>query len=255
MLCVRTMIEADSQRPIRIAMWSGPRNISTAMMRAWENRNDTFVWDEPLYAYYLQRSGLDHPAAAEIIAAGQTDWRAVVERCIGAVPDGKSVFFQKHMTHHVLKEMSRDWLAQLTNCFLIRDPREVIASYARVRAHVTLDDIGVTQQADLFDDVCRSSAQQPVVVDARDILERPEAIMPALCEALGVSFSPRMMQWPAGLRDSDGVWAPHWYASVERSTGFAPFVHKSHRLPAELAPLAEQCMDAYQRLREIRLRA
>jgi hypothetical protein len=112
----------------------------------------------------------------------------------------------------------------------------------------------VTQQVDLFDHVCRNSAQQPVVVDARDILEHPGAIMPALCEALGVSFSPRMMRWPAGPRDSDGVWAPHWYASVERSTGFAPFVKKSHRLPAELAPLAEQCMDAYERLRGIRLR-
>lgn len=236
-------------------MWSGPRNISTAMMRAWENRDDTVVWDEPLYAYYLHRSGLDHPGAAQVIAAGQTDWRAVVARCVGEAPDGKSVFFQKHMTHHVLHEMDRDWLAQLTNCFLIRDPREVIASYARVRADVTVEDIGVTQQMDLFEHLCKVSAQQPVVVDSRDILEQPEGMMRALCAALGVLFSARMMKWPAGARDSDGVWAPHWYASVERSTEFQPYVQKSRQLPATLAPLAQQCMDAYQHLHKIRLRA
>ena len=239
---------------MRIAMWSGPRNISTAMMRAWENRDDTVVWDEPLYAYYLQRTGLAHPGAAQVIAAGQVDWREVIERCTGAVPDGKLIHFQKHMTHHVLDEMSRDWLAQLTNCFLIRDPREVIASYARVRADVTLDDIGVTQQLELFEHVCRNGAQTPVVVDARDILAQPGVLMPALCEALGVTFSPRMMNWPAGPRDSDGVWAPHWYESVERSTGFAPYVRKTHHLPANLAPLAAQCMDAYEHLLGLRLR-
>lgn len=235
-------------------MWSGPRNISTAMMRAWENREDTQVWDEPLYAYYLQRTGLDHPGAAQVIAAGLTDWRDVATRCVGPTPEGQLVFFQKHMTHHMLDEVERDWMAHLTNCFLIRDPREVIASYARVRANVTREDIGVMQQAELFDHVTRDTGQPPVVVDSADILKQPETMMPALCEALGVTFSQQMMRWPPGSRSSDGVWAPHWYKSVERSSGFEPYVAKSHRLPAELAPLAHECMAAYERLHGLRLR-
>ena len=158
------------------------------------------------------------------------------------------------MTHHVLDEMSRDWLAKLSNCFLIRDPRKVIASYARVRADVTVEDIGVVQQADLFDHISRLSVRPPIVLDSRDVLEQPEKMLRALCAALGVSFSPRMMHWPAGPRRSDGVWARYWYQSVERSTGFEPCVHKSRHLPGHLAPLAQQCMAAYERLHESRLR-
>ena len=132
---------------IRIAMWSGPRNISTAMMRAWENRGDAAVWDEPLYAFYLHRTGIGHPGATEVIAAGDTDWRDVVAALTGPVPGDKPIYFQKHMTHHMLDEVDRDWIGQMHNCFLIRDPREVIASYARTRPDVTVSDVGVLQQA------------------------------------------------------------------------------------------------------------
>ena len=160
---------------MRIAMWSGPRNISTAMMRAWENRGDTAVWDEPLYAYYLQRTGIAHPGAEHVIAAGETDWRRVVAAITGSVPGDKPIWFQKHMTHHMLEEVDRSWLAQMSNCFLIRDPREVIASYARTRPDVQLTDVGVLQQADLFEHARRITGTTPVVVDARDVLENPRA--------------------------------------------------------------------------------
>jgi hypothetical protein len=155
----------------RIAMWSGPRNISTAMMRAWENRGDTAVWDEPLYAFYLHRTGIDHPGADEVIAAGDTDWRRVVAAVTGPVPGGEPIYFQKHMTHHMLDEVERGWLVH--NCFLIRDPREVIASYARTRPAVTVSDVGVLQQAALFARAERLAGTPPLVLDSRDVIPAP----------------------------------------------------------------------------------
>ena len=223
-----------------VAMWSGPRNISTAMMRAWENRDDCVVWDEPLYAYYLARTGIDHPGAEEVIAAGDTDWRAVVARCTGPIPGSHPLHFQKHMTHHVLDEMDRDWLAQVNSFFLIRDPREVIASYARVRERVTVEDVGIPQQARLFDHVTTLRGTTAPVVDARDVLSDPRGMLRALCGALGLPFSEAMLRWPKGPRDSDGVWARYWYASVEQSTGFAPYQARQISLSPELARLAER---------------
>lgn len=240
-------------RIVRIAMWSGPRNISTAMMRAWENRGDTAVWDEPLYAYYLQRTGIAHPGAEHVIAAGETDWRRVVAAITGSVPGDKPIWFQKHMTHHMLEEVDRSWLAQMSNCFLIRDPREVIASYARTRPDVQLTDVGVLQQADLFEHARRITGTTPVVVDARDVLENPRAMLEALCAALHVPFTERMLSWPAGARSSDGVWGDYWYHSVRASTGFAPYVSKAHTLPAALEPLAKACEPHYRILYEQRV--
>jgi hypothetical protein len=238
----------------RIAMWSGPRNISTAMMRAWENRGDTAVWDEPLYAFYLHRTGIDHPGADEVIAAGDTDWRRVVAAVTGPVPGGEPIYFQKHMTHHMLDEVERGWLGCVHNCFLIRDPREVIASYARTRPAVTVSDVGVLQQAALFARAERLAGTPPLVLDSRDVLEDPRAMLTALCAALDVPFSERMLSWPAGPRVSDGVWARYWYDAVQASTGFSPYVNKVHTLPAALAPLAEECLPHYRTLYERRLR-
>lgn len=240
--------------PVRIAMWSGPRNISTAMMRAWENRGDTAVWDEPLYAYYLQRTGIEHPGAAEVIAAGETDWRRVAAAVAGPVPGDLPVYFQKHMSHHMLDEVDRSWLARLRNCFLIRDPREVIASYARTRPEVSVADVGVLQQASLFDFVRENSGTTPLVLDSRDVLEDPRALLGALCDALDVPFTDRMLSWPQGPRESDGVWARYWYEAVRASSGFAPYVSKVHTLARRLEPLAEECAPHYRRLYEVRLR-
>jgi hypothetical protein len=238
----------------RIAMWSGPRNISTAMMRAWENRGDTAVWDEPLYAFYLHRTGIEHPGAAEVIADGDADWRRVVADLTGPIPGAKPIYFQKHMTHHMLDEVDRNWLALVHNCFLIRDPREVIASYARTRPEVTVADVGVLQQASLFATVEGLAGTTPLVLDSRDVLEEPRAMLTALCAVLDVPFSERMLSWPSGPRTSDGVWAKYWYDAVQASTGFSPYVSKAHTLPAALEPLAEECLPHYRRLYEQRLR-
>ena len=231
-------------------MWSGPRTVSTALMRAWENRPDTVVADEPLYAFYLARTGLDHPGRAEVLASQPADWRVVLRTLTsGPLPDGRRISYAKHMTHHLLPEVDRAALAPLRHAFLIRDPAELLASYARVRATPTLDDLGLWQQAEIF-----AEFGGPVL-DSRDLLERPEPMLRALCAALDVPFCPAMLSWPAGPRDTDGVWAPHWYESVWRSTGFGAWRPPAAPVPGRLAALAEQCQPYYQRLHACRLTA
>ena len=238
---------------VRIAMWSGPRNISTAMMRAWENRDDTVVWDEPFYAHYLDHTGDEHPLKQEVIDAGECDWRKVVNALLAPVADGKSIFFQKHMTHHLLDHIDRDWLGLVVNCFLIRDPAEVVASYVQKRDRVTLADIGIEQQARIFDYVCDVSGITPPVLDAKDILLDPAAVLTRLCDRIGVPFTETMLSWPAGTRDSDGVWGKHWYGAVEASTGFATYQPKHIRLPRELMRLADQSRTHYERMWSARI--
>jgi hypothetical protein len=231
---------------VRIAMWSGPRNISTALMRSFASRPDTTVVDEPLYAAYLRATGLDHPMTAEVLAAQPNDWRVVVEQLLGPVPGDKPVFYQKHMTHHLLPDVGRGWLASVQNAFLIRDPAAVLASYSQKRAHVTLADIGIVQQRELFDREADRLGHAPPVVDGADVLAQPARVLSQLCAALGLTFSPAMLRWPAGRQPTDGVWAPAWYAAVERSTGFEPPPLRSDRpLPDELQELAEAAQPHY----------
>lgn len=239
---------------LRVAMWSGPRNISTAMMRAWENRDDCVVWDEPLYGYYLDATGIQHPGAAEIIAAQGTDAKAIIARCCGEIPRGKSIFYQKHMTLHLLPELDRSWLKSLTNCFLIREPEAVIASYAAVRSDATLDDIGFVQQAELFAQVRGMTGDIPLVIDSREFLLNPENMLRAICARLGVEFAPQMLSWPSGARDSDGVWEKHWYESVRKSTGFAPYRERSYELCAKDREIASQARPYYEDLYQHRIR-
>ena len=244
----------DAERPLRVAMWSGPRNISTAMMRSWGNRGDTFVSDEPFYAYYLKATGLDHPLAREIIETGGTDWREVAARLTGDVPQGKPVFYQKQMTHHLLPEVDREWLARVTNCFLIRDPREVIASYLKKNYEPTALDVGFPQQLEIFEWVRAHCGTTPPVVDARDVLEDPRRTLGRLCDALGIPFTDRMLSWEPGYRDTDGIWAPHWYTEVVASTSFQPYRPRSDEVPQHLRNVHDECRACYDRLYEHRLR-
>jgi Sulfotransferase domain len=240
-------------RTVRLAVWSGPRNISTALMRAWENRPDTAVVDEPLYAHYLAVTGLDHPGAAEVIAAGETDWRRVVDELLAPPPGGAAVSYQKHMAHHLLPDVDHAWIGRLTNVLLVRDPRQVVASYTRARATVTPDDIGLPQQVRLFDELTSSSSgSPPPVVDAADFLADPETYLRALCDHAGVAFTDRMLSWPPGPRPTDGVWAPHWYDAVWRSTGFEPPRVRDVHLDGEAAAAADACLPLYERLRAAR---
>jgi hypothetical protein len=239
--------------PLRIAMWSGPRNISTAMMRAWGNRLDTAVIDEPFYAYYLERTGVDHPGADEVIAAGETDWRKIVERLMNGEAGGKPIVYQKQMTHHLLPEIARDWLRDVTNCFLIRDPAEVITSYAKKNHEPALEDLGFVQQAEIFDFVRSATGVTPPVIDARDVQDDPARTLQRLCVAVGVEFTDAMLSWPPGLRETDGIWAKHWYDEVANSTSFRPRRRKQIEIPERLRSVYERCRAIYERLRAQRL--
>jgi len=243
-----TVARGSEAAPLRVAAWSGPRNISTAMMRAWENRGDCTVSDEPLYAHYLAQTQLDHPARDDVIAAGDTDWRRVVRTLTGPVPGGHAVWYQKHMTHHLLPGIDTAWVHGLANVFLIRDPALVVASYVKSRAAVTADDIGLLQQVRLFDEVADGLGRAPPVIDAERFLRNPRAHLQSLCLRLGVPFSERMLSWPAGPRASDGVWAPHWYAAVWASTGFEPPRARHVELLGDAARAADACRAAYERL-------
>ena len=235
--------------PLRIAMWSGPRNISTAMMRSWENRADTAVVDEPFYAVYLAATGIDHPGRDEVIAAQETDWRRVVAMLTGPVPGDRPIFYQKHMTHHMLPAIDTGWLAGMANVFLIRDPRAVIASYVRKREAVTLEDIGLRRQVELFEQVARQSGKPPLVIDADDVLTDPAGALAGLCRSLRIDFDLSMLSWPPGPRHSDGVWSKHWYQAVERSTGFQRRDTAVPSLPAGLEDLVEASAPYYRILK------
>jgi hypothetical protein len=242
----------DASASLRVAMWSGPRNISTAMMRAWEHRGDCAISDEPLYAAYLAATGADHPLREEVIAAGETDWRAVVAALLGPVPGDRPIWYQKHMTQHLLPGMDRDWIGRLSNVLLIRDPREVVASYLKSRATVTAEDIGLPQQVMLYDELV-AIGKPPPIIDAGDFLRAPEAHLRALCEVLHIQFTDRMLHWPPGPRDSDGIWAPHWYAHVWQSTGFERTSAGEIRLSRQAAEVADACLPHYRRLHAQRL--
>jgi hypothetical protein len=241
-------------QPVCIAMWSGPRNISTAMMRAWGNRPDTFVIDEPFYAYYLRATGKKHPGADEIIASSETDWRNVVAQLTGPIPNAKGIFFQKQMAHHLLPAVDREWLGAVTNCFLIREPREVIASYVKKREDPALHDLGFVQQAEIFDFVRVRTSSIPPIVDAKDVLENPDRMLHLLCKAVGVEFSESMLSWPPGLRETDGIWARHWYGEVAKTTSFQPYRPRHVEVPARLQEIHDRSRECYERLYEYRLR-
>jgi hypothetical protein len=244
---------ATMSEPVkRIAMWSGPRNISTAMMYSFASRPDCAVWDEPFYAFYLANAGITHPLNQEIIDAGEPDWDAVVELCTRKVP-GKPLHYQKHMTHHMLDGFDRSWLHALDNAFLIRSPERVLDSYARKRDEVTLRDIGFAEQAEIFDLVCDATGKAPPVVDTDDILADPEATLSKLCEALAIPFSPDMLTWQPGSKPFDGIWAPHWYNAVWRSSGFNKPPANNVELGPDHQRIVDQARPLYEKLKAHKL--
>ena len=236
-------------------MWSGPRNISTALLRSWGNRPDTRVTDEPLYAYYLKQTGLPHPGADEVIAHHEADWRKVVAGLIGDVPGGRAIYYQKQMAHHLLPEIDRGWLSKVTNAFLIREPREMLTSLVHNVPRPRIEDTGLPQQVEIFERVRQESGRVPPVIDARDVLENPRGLLTRLCEALGVEFREEMLSWPPGRRSTDGIWAKYWYENVEKSTSFQPYAPRDVAVPPHVEGILEECQEHYRTLYPHRLRA
>lgn len=236
-------------------MWSGPRTISTALLRSWGSRADTAVVDEPFYAHYLHATGLDHPGRAAILGSQPTDWQTVADRLTGPVPGGKPIYYQKHMAHHLLPGMDGPWLNDLRHALLLREPEAMLTSLLKVIPEPSPEDTGLPQQVELFERMADVQDHPPPVIDARDVLDDPPGLLRALCAALGVDFDPAMLVWAPGPRPTDGVWAAHWYAAAEASTGFHPYTPKSDRVPERLRDVLAECEAHYATLYPHRLTA
>ena len=244
------MSSSPIRNGVRIAMWSGPRNISTAMMRSWGARPDCAVIDEPLYAHYLNSLSAakraEHPGWGDVIRSQPTSWVQVSRHLTGHVPGGKPIWYQKHMAHHLTAESSWDWSLNLTNCFLVREPAAMITSFIKVIENPTPDDLGLPQQVKLFEWVRANCDQAPPVLDSADVLRDPRGVLGTLCKRVRVPFSESMLSWAPGPRPEDGVWAPHWYASVNRSTGFSAYTPKDEPVPDRLRGVLEECNGLYE---------
>lgn len=239
---------------LRIAMWSGPRNISTAMMRSWENRTDCSVVDEPFYAAYLCATGLQHPCREEILSSQSNDYQQVIN---GMTSDRVATPLQylKQMTHHMPADLDMDWCVGVRHCFLIRDPAQVIASYVKKMPFVNEDAIGIRRQDELFRQIRSITGNTPAVIDSNDVLKTPGKILGELCNHLQIDFpEQQMLHWPAGKRASDGVWAHHWYHDVEQSTGFGEYRETQPTLSDEHWSLAGAMQPYYDEMAELRIR-
>ncbi|MEO1039333.1 MAG: HAD family hydrolase [Pseudomonadota bacterium] len=239
--------------PVRICLWSGPRNISTATMRSFEARGDCAVWDEPFYGYYLKATGIDHPGREETLAAWPTDPAAIARACAGPAPNGAGEFFQKHMCQHMLPGLDLTWTAACRHVFLIRDPAEVAASFHATMKRVSAADLGAERQGELYDEISAITGRNWPVIEGHDVLRDPHAMLSALCAALEIAFTPSMLSWPAGRRETDGPWAPYWYERVEASCRFEPPQPGRHQLVDHLSDVATACRPAYLALKDRKL--
>ncbi|MEM7546512.1 MAG: HAD family hydrolase [Pseudomonadota bacterium] len=246
------MFDASHVSPVRIAMWSGPRNLSTAMLRSFGARSDTVVIDEPFYACYLRATGIDHPMRKEVLLNQSNDPHDVARLITGPVPHGAPIWYQKHMPHHMVPGVPRDWFKGMRHAILIRDPALVAASFEAGRPGTTLEDLGVPQMDGVIADIEALRGQTPPVIEAEDIRRDPAGMLRALCAALDIDFDSDMLKWRAGTRKTDGVWGAHWYKSVVASTGFAPPADP-RPLPPQMKEIVAEARPAFERLQARKL--
>lgn len=237
---------------VKIAMWSGPRNISTAMMRSFENRTDTFVIDEPFYAFYLKETGHNHPHRDEILKSQSVNYKKIVEICLDSLNDKRPIFYQKHMSHHMLDKYNLDWIKGIKNCFLIRDPQLVISSFNKKFLIKSAEQLGYKQQYKIYNIV--KNYEDPIIIDSKDILENPEILLRKLCKKLKIKFEKQMLIWPPGRRKTDGIWAPYWYKNVFESTSFVKSEKRGLKLSESLKDIYLECMEYYNVLKKLSLK-
>lgn len=230
---------------MNIYMWSGPRNLSTALMRSFENREDTKVWDEPFYAYYLKETKKNHPLANEIINKYETN----LDKIIDLVTAEKDfIYFQKHMSHHIIKKIPINWITKGINCFLIRHPKEVLLSYIQKNDLIDSNDLGYPAQLRLFNYI-KTSNKKILVIDAKDLSEKPEIILKKICKKINIPFTEKMLNWPKGRRDSDGIWEKIWYKNVKSSTSFNKILNKEYEIPKKYNHIYNECLRIYDQLK------
>jgi len=236
-----------------IAMWSGPRNISTALMRSFENRSDCFVSDEPFYSYFLYKTGLKHPLSDKIIKSGLIDYNEIIKYITGPIPSSKNIWYQKHMAHHILKGENLDWIKNMKNCLLIRHPSDVILSYSKKNEINSIQQLGYLQQIDIYKMLAKEGGISPIIIDAQDLLRKPKMMLLKICKNLRIKFDDKMLSWPPGDRKTDGIWGKHWYKQVETSTGFKPYIKTNKIIPLEYQSLYDECIQYYDFLYQNRI--
>ena len=236
-----------------IAMWSGPRNVSTALMRSFENRSDCFVSDEPFYSYFLHKTGLKHPLRDEIIKSGLVDYKKIIKYITGPIPSSKKIWYQKHMAHHILPEVDMNWIKNMRNCLLIRHPGDVILSYAKKNEINSIQQLGYLQQIEIYEMLYRELGIYPIIIDTQDLLQEPKKVLIKVCENLRIKFDEKMLLWPSGSRKTDGIWGKHWYKQVEASTGFKPYVKTNRIIPSKYQVIYDKCMKHYNFLYQNRI--
>ena len=226
-------------------MWSGPRNLSTALMRSFENREDTKVWDEPFYAYYLKETKKNHPLANEIINKYETNLEKIIDL---VTEENDFIYFQKHMSHHIINKIPINWITKGINCFLIRHPKEVLLSYIQKNDLIDSNDLGYPAQLRLFNYI-KTSNKKILVIDAKDLSEKPEIILKKICKKINIPFTEKMLNWPKGRRDSDGIWEKIWYKNVKSSTSFNKILNKEYEIPKKYNHIYNECLKIYDQLK------
>jgi len=228
-----------------VCLWSGPRNVSTALMYSFAQRPDTRVVDEPLYGHFLRVTGTQHPGRDKVLGSVDCDGDRVMRELLRQTPTNFDVLFMKQMAHHLV-DLDTGFLARTENIFLIRDPEQMLPSLTIQLPHASLADTGLKMQWELYEQLVATS-QEPAIVDSKELLLNPGYVLQELCNHLDIPFYEQMLSWPAGPRPEDGIWAPYWYHAVHRSTGFSPYVHKSE-FPQRLADLLAECAPWYEKL-------
>ena len=237
----------------RISMWSGPRNISTALMRSFENRFDTTVIDEPFYSFFLKNTGIKHPIYKEVIEKYDSSWDNIANTLMGPIPNNKNIWYQKLMTHHWVDNQALDWTINTINCFLIRNPKQVILSYLKIYEDVTLELIGLPQQIHIFNYIIEQTNKIPIVISSEDILKNPKLMLQKLCNLLEIPFLDQMLEWPIGTRDSDGIWGKYWYKNVVETSSFSKSSEKNDELPKQFSSLLDECNTYYKQIKKYKV--
>ena len=236
-----------------IAMWSGPRNISTALMRSFENRSDCFVSDEPFYSYFLYKTGLKHPLSDEVINSGLIHYDKIIKYITGPIPSSKNIWYQKHMAHHILEGENIDWIKNMKNCLLIRHPSDVILSYSKKNEINNIQQLGYLQQIEIYKMLTEELGIPPIIIDAQDLLVEPKKMLIEICEILRIKFDKKMLSWSQGSRKTDGIWGKHWYKQVEASTGFKPYIKTNRIISPKYQSLYDECIQYYEFLYQNRI--
>ena len=234
-----------------VACWSGPRNISTALMRSWSSRSDTFVTDEPFYAYYLSETKLKHPMHTEIINKYSTDYVKIVNYLNSKTPDGKKIWYQKHMAHHILNLNDIEWITNFENCILLRHPKEVISSYSNKNKLNSFEELGYRQQYEIIK-LLKKKNKSFIIIDSSELLQNPAKVLGAWCKKINIKYEQSMLNWKKGNHINDGIWWKSWYDNVIKTTGFQKYKKKDINIESEYDSIYNESMKYYTYIKEFK---